>query len=103
VNKSGAKALVLQSFSSLDALATFVKKFFVTYPVSTAQLLALEDKVYFLAISWRCGQKLDPFIPILDADFEVRFRKVCCAIIMLQHVCTDLPLTIGFFLASGGH
>jgi fatty acid synthase subunit beta len=77
VNGSGAKASVLQSFSSLDAPAAFVQKFFVT---SHAQ---------FLAISQRRGQKPVPFIPILNADFEVVFKKVCGAIIMLQHVRTD--------------
>ena len=48
VNGSGVKALVLQSFSSLNAPAAFIEKFFETYPTSTAQLLASEGKAYFL-------------------------------------------------------
>jgi hypothetical protein len=84
VNGSGAKASMLQSFSSLDNPHAFVEDFFAKYPASTAQLLASEDKAYFLTISQRRGQKPAPFIPILDANFEVWFKKVCCAIEFLQ-------------------
>jgi len=76
VNGGGAKASVLQSFASLDKPYSFVTEFFVKYPASTIQLLASEDKAYFLAISQRSGQKPVPFIPILDANFEVWFKKV---------------------------
>lgn len=76
VNGGGAKASFLQSFKSLDDPSPFVKQFFEKYPVSTIQLLASEDKAYFLAISQRPGQKPVPFIPILDANFEVWFKKV---------------------------
>ena len=40
------------------------------------QLLAAEDTAYFLAILQRPGQKPVPFIPVLDAGFEVWFKKV---------------------------
>jgi fatty acid synthase subunit alpha, fungi type len=72
----GAKASVLQSFKSLNNPHSFVEDFFAKYPASTTQLLASEDKAYFLAISQRHGQKTVPFIPILDASFEVWFKKV---------------------------
>jgi enoyl reductase-like protein len=75
VNRGGAKASILQSFTSLDDPHAFVTKFFVKCPASTTQLLASEDKVYFLVISQRCGQKLAPFIPILDANFEVLVQE----------------------------
>ncbi|RPD59601.1 fatty acid synthase [Lentinus tigrinus ALCF2SS1-6] len=69
------KASILQSFSSLDKPQEFIEQFFKTYPAATEQLLASEDKAYFLAISQRPGQKPAPFIPVLDASFEVWFKK----------------------------
>jgi len=53
-----------------------VGEFFQTYPLVTQQLLASEDQAYFLAISQRPEQKPILFIPVLDADFEVWFKKV---------------------------
>ena len=46
------------------------------YPEACEQLLAAEDKKYFLSIAQRPGQKPAPFIPVLDASFEVWFKKV---------------------------
>ena len=77
VNGGGVKASILQSFKSLNDPSTFVKGLFEKYPASTVQLLASEDKAYFLAISQRPGQKPVLFIPILDTNFEVWFKKVC--------------------------
>jgi enoyl reductase-like protein len=51
VNGSGAKASKLQSYSSLDKPSTFVTSFFEKYPLATEQLLAHEDKSYFLNIA----------------------------------------------------
>lgn len=76
VNGGGAKASVLQSYTSLDRPAPFVKEFFEKYPLAREQLLAADDKAYFLTIAQRPGQKPVPFIPILDASFEVWFKKV---------------------------
>jgi enoyl reductase-like protein len=68
---------VLQSFTSLDDSHAFILEFFVKYPASMMQLLALEDKAYFLVISQLYGQKPAPFIPtVLNASFEVWFKKV---------------------------
>jgi hypothetical protein len=78
VNGGGAKALVLQSFASLD---NFVKDFFAKCSASSTQLLASEDKAYFLARSQRRGQKPVPFISILDADLEVWSKKVFYGIV----------------------
>lgn len=77
VNGHGSKPSLIQSFTSLDDPAKFVESFFVTYTEATQQLLAAEDKAYFLAITQRPGQKPVPFIPVLDASFEVWFKKVC--------------------------
>lgn len=73
---NGSKASILQSYSALDKPAAFIEEFFKTYPLATEQLLASEDKAYFLTISQRPGQKPVPFIPVLDASFEVWFKKV---------------------------
>jgi fatty acid synthase subunit alpha, fungi type/fatty acid synthase subunit beta, fungi type len=75
VNGEGVKSL-LQNFSSLNDPLPFVKCFFEAYPLAAEQLLAAEDTAYFLAISQRQGQKPVPFIPVLDASFEVWFKKV---------------------------
>jgi fatty acid synthase subunit alpha, fungi type len=69
VNGGGVKPSLLQNFSSLNDPLPFVKSF-ETYP------LTAEDTAYFLAISQRPGQKPVPFIPVLDASFEVWFKKV---------------------------
>ncbi|KAH7884386.1 hypothetical protein F5I97DRAFT_1968464 [Phlebopus sp. FC_14] len=71
----GAKPSFLQSFSQLNDPSVFVEEFFKKYPAATRQLLAAEDRAYFLTISQRPGQKPAPFIPILDANFEVWFKK----------------------------
>ncbi|KAF7965824.1 hypothetical protein HWV62_41719, partial [Athelia sp. TMB] len=75
VNVSNSKASILQSFTSLDNPLPFVEEFFKKYPAATEQLLASEDRAYFLTISQRPGQKPAPFIPVLDANFEVWFKK----------------------------
>ncbi|TFK27788.1 fatty acid synthetase alpha subunit [Coprinopsis marcescibilis] len=69
------KPSLLQSYTSLDDPLPFVEEFFKKYPLATEQLLAAEDTAYFLAISQRPGQKPVPFIPVLDATFEVWFKK----------------------------
>jgi fatty acid synthase subunit alpha len=72
----GAIVSVLQSYSQLDDPTEFCKKFFDAYPKATQQLVASEDAKYFLTIAQRPGHKPVPFVPILDADFEVWFKKV---------------------------
>ncbi|OCF76033.1 fatty acid synthase subunit beta [Kwoniella mangroviensis CBS 8886] len=69
------KESLIQSFSSLDKPTATIDNFFNTYPRAKSQLVAAEDKAYFLAICQRPGQKPVPFIPILDNTFEVWFKK----------------------------
>lgn len=76
VNGAGVKHSVLQSFDSLNEPLPFVETFFNAYPAAKDQLLAAEDKAFFLNIAQRPGQKPVPFIPVLDASFEVWFKKV---------------------------
>ncbi|CUA68512.1 fatty acid synthase subunit beta, fungi type [Rhizoctonia solani] len=66
---------VLQSYDQLDVPQKLLYEFFNTYPLASEQLLAAEDKAYFLAIAQRPGQKPVPFIPVLDTSFEVWFKK----------------------------
>ena len=53
VDDGGPKASILQSYTSLDRLFAFVSTFFEKYPLETEQLLAYEDKSYFLNIAQR--------------------------------------------------
>lgn len=69
------KPSILQSYTSLDEPQILLEKFFSAYSEATEQLLSSEDKAYFLAIGQRPGQKPVPFIPVLDANFEVWFKK----------------------------
>lgn len=69
------KISILQSYSELDQPADFINKFFDEYTGAKEQLLAAEDKAYFLNITQRPGQKPVPFIPVLDNSFEVWFKK----------------------------
>ena len=92
VNGAATKPSVLQSFSSLDGPHPFIETFFKSYPLATEQLLAAEDTAYFLAISQRPGQKPVPFIPVLDVQFEVWFKKVggilCSVLIVIDIPCS---------------
>lgn len=76
VNGHKSKPSILQSYTSLEKPHDFIKKFFETYSEAAEQLLASEDKAFFLAVAQRPGQKPVPFIPVLDASFEVWFKKV---------------------------
>ena len=69
------KESLVQSFSSLDKPTPTIEAFFQSYPRAKTQLVAAEDKAYFLSICQRAGQKPVPFIPILDNSFEVWFKK----------------------------
>ncbi|KAG0241381.1 3-oxoacyl-[acyl-carrier-protein] synthase [Mortierella sp. GBA43] len=71
----GEKESIVQSFSQLDIPFDFAQEFINTYPLTKTQLLTTEDVGYFLFLMQRRGQKPVPFIPVLDKDFEVWFKK----------------------------
>ncbi|GAA6028639.1 hypothetical protein JCM8097_007324 [Rhodosporidiobolus ruineniae] len=75
VNDSNVKISALQSYSELNEPEAFLKKFLELYPQAEDQILASADVSYFLAISQRPGQKPVPFIPVLDANFGIWFKK----------------------------
>ena len=72
----GQKASILQSYTSLDKPCLFVEGFSKKHPLATEQLIASEDKAFFMIITQHPGQKPVPFIPVLDSTFEVWFKKV---------------------------
>lgn len=75
VDGSRTKESLIQSFADLDKPEAALNAFFDNYPRAKTQLVAAEDKSYFLTICQRPGQKPVPFIPILDNNFEVWFKK----------------------------
>ncbi|BGP17655.1 hypothetical protein JCM10213_004639 [Rhodosporidiobolus nylandii] len=75
VNDSGVKISSLQSYTELNEPEAFLKKFLEQYPEAEDQILASADVAYFLAIAQRPGQKPVPFIPVLDANFGIWFKK----------------------------
>ncbi|KAI7949825.1 hypothetical protein MJO28_008646 [Puccinia striiformis f. sp. tritici] len=70
-----AKISEIQSYSELDDPFPKLETFFARYPEASTQILASEDIAYFLALSQRPGQKPVPFIPVLDAQFGIWFKK----------------------------
>lgn len=75
IDGNRTKESLIQSFSALDNPFPTVDSFFQSYPRAKTQLVAAEDKAFFLTICQRPGQKPVPFIPILDNTFEVWFKK----------------------------
>lgn len=65
----------LQSFSQLDNPFDFVPEFLQQFPEADNQLLTSEDVLHFVTLCQRRGQKPVPFIPVMDKDFEVWFKK----------------------------
>ncbi|KAJ5193540.1 fatty acid synthase beta subunit [Penicillium cf. viridicatum] len=52
-----------------------LEKLFTVCPAAIADILYPEDAAFFLGLCKRRGQKPVNFIPILDADFEMWFKK----------------------------
>lgn len=98
VNGSGTKPSVLQSYNSLNDPLPCVETFFKAYPLASQQLLSADDSGYFLAISQRRGQKPVPFIPVLDASFEVWFKKVHVSLLIPIRMPHIYDVVLGFFV-----
>ncbi|PLW42844.1 hypothetical protein PCANC_06854 [Puccinia coronata f. sp. avenae] len=75
VVNGSSKVSEIQSYSELDNPFPKLEKFFARYPEASTQILASEDVAYFLALCQRPGQKPVPFIPVLDAQFGIWFKK----------------------------
>lgn len=65
----------LQNFSQLDHPHDFVSEFLAQFPAADSQLLTSEDVLHFVTLCQRRGQKPVPFIPVMDKDFDVWFKK----------------------------
>ncbi|KAJ2630931.1 fatty acid synthase alpha subunit Lsd1 [Coemansia sp. RSA 1290] len=67
---------ILQSFTQLqDEPYKQVQAIIDAYPDCQTQLLASEDVQFFINLCMRPGQKPVPFIPLMDKDFHIWFKK----------------------------
>ncbi|KAJ1899342.1 fatty acid synthase alpha subunit Lsd1, partial [Kickxella alabastrina] len=69
------KPALLQSFDQLNNPFAQVQAIIDAYPESSTQLLTTEDVQYFINLCMRPGQKPVPFIPVMDKDFHIWFKK----------------------------
>ncbi|KAI8643676.1 fatty acid synthase [Parasitella parasitica] len=72
-NKAGPS--VLQSYTQLQTPLPFAEEFLAQYPEAESQLLTSEDVLHFIALCKRPTQKPVPFIPVMDRDFDIWFKK----------------------------
>ncbi|KAJ2503686.1 fatty acid synthase alpha subunit Lsd1 [Coemansia sp. RSA 1972] len=66
---------LLQSFTQIDNPLTTITSILDTYPECYTQLLTTEDVQFFINLCLRPGQKPVPFIPLMDKDFHIWFKK----------------------------
>ncbi|PGH20055.1 hypothetical protein AJ80_03705 [Polytolypa hystricis UAMH7299] len=66
---------VFKSIADLDDPVPAVRDFFAKDSKMREQLIGTQDAQYFLQLCKRRGQKPVPFIPVLDEDFEMYFKK----------------------------
>ncbi|KAF1805804.1 fatty acid synthase [Mucor lusitanicus] len=66
---------LLQNYAQLDNPISFVEEFMAQFPDAETQLLTSEDVLHFLALCKRPNQKPVPFIPIMDKEFDIWFKK----------------------------
>ncbi|KAI1106180.1 fatty acid synthase beta subunit [Jackrogersella minutella] len=66
---------LVETYSELDDPTSTVKKFLTAYPLASTQLMNSQDCLHFINLCKRPSQKPVPFIPRLDEDFEVWFKK----------------------------
>ncbi|KAJ2379959.1 fatty acid synthase alpha subunit Lsd1, partial [Coemansia sp. RSA 2611] len=69
------RAALLQSFSQISDPFAPVKSILDAYPECYTQLLTTEDVQFFINLCLRPGQKPVPFIPLMDKDFHIWFKK----------------------------
>ncbi|KAI1378777.1 fatty acid synthase beta subunit [Hypoxylon crocopeplum] len=66
---------IIETYSELDNPVPTVNRFLAMYPLAATQLMNTQDRLHFISLCKRPGQKPVPFIPCLDEDFEVWFKK----------------------------
>ncbi|OJJ42487.1 hypothetical protein ASPZODRAFT_137287 [Penicilliopsis zonata CBS 506.65] len=68
----------VDTIDSIDALrepVAALEAVFKTLPLAEEQLIGTQDAQFFLHLCQRRGQKPVPFVPVLDDNFEVYFKK----------------------------
>ncbi|KAH7370162.1 putative fatty acid synthase beta subunit dehydratase [Rhexocercosporidium sp. MPI-PUGE-AT-0058] len=65
----------LPALESLESPQSALSSLFAVCPEAQDTLMNFEDIRYFIWLCGRKGQKPVPFIPIIDEDFEVWFKK----------------------------
>ncbi|KAI9473939.1 MAG: fatty acid synthase [Benjaminiella poitrasii] len=73
VKKAGPS--MLQNYTQLNNPIDFIQDFLAQFPEAETQLLSSEDVLYFIALCKRPNQKPVPFIPLMDKDFDIWFKK----------------------------
>ncbi|CCG83263.1 putative Fatty acid synthase beta subunit [Taphrina deformans PYCC 5710] len=73
--KAEGKPSLLQNFGQLDDPEEAAEKVLSNYPECQKQLMNVQDVQHFLILCQRRGQKPVPFIPVMDDQFEVWFKK----------------------------
>ncbi|KAL7620270.1 beta subunit of fatty acid synthetase [Parahypoxylon ruwenzoriense] len=66
---------LIGTYNELDDPLPTLKELLTRHPLASTQLMNAQDCLHFLNICKRPGQKPVPFIPCLDEDFEVWFKK----------------------------
>ncbi|OTB05652.1 hypothetical protein M426DRAFT_56664 [Hypoxylon sp. CI-4A] len=66
---------LIETYNELDDPIPTIRKLFERCPLAATQLMNTQDCLYFLSLCKRPGQKPVPFVPRLDEDFEVWFKK----------------------------
>ncbi|KAI2628007.1 fatty acid synthase beta subunit [Hypomontagnella submonticulosa] len=75
VYTSVSASSLVETYSELDNPVSTVSKLLAKYPLAATQLMNTQDRLHFISLCKRPGQKPVPFIPCLDEDFEVWFKK----------------------------
>jgi 3-oxoacyl-ACP reductase-like protein/enoyl reductase-like protein/malonyl CoA-acyl carrier protein transacylase/acyl dehydratase len=66
---------LLQNYNQLDEPYAFTEEFLAQFPAAESQLLTSEDVLHFIALCKRPWQKPVPFIPVMDKEFDIWFKK----------------------------
>ncbi|KAI0881211.1 fatty acid synthase beta subunit [Annulohypoxylon maeteangense] len=66
---------LIETYDELDNPMHIIDKLVAIYPLAATQFMNSQDCLHFLSLCKRPGQKPVTFVPCLDADFEVWFKK----------------------------
>ena len=70
-----AQPSIVQSYQDIDDPWALYRNVTHRYPMCSSQLISTPDADFFLVLCRRGGQKPVPFIPALDDNFELWFKK----------------------------